>query len=196
MPGAKGEHHGASSSPRPAPASDDAQPAGQTYVVQSGDSLSKIAKKHYGHADKKIVDAVFAANRDRLPDANTVRHGQALLLPDIKPDVKDNKREPATPARASNHVRDRKDKTKPAEPKRHRSPSKESKPQKTWKWYQVQKGDLYSTIALRELGTSRRWKELFELNRDIFPEPGKIRWGVNIRIPRSASAADSRGSST
>jgi nucleoid-associated protein YgaU len=56
----------------------------------------------------------------------------------------------------------------------------------------VQKGDRYATIAERFLGSKARWKEIYEINKDIFPEPGQIRYGVRIRIPDSASLASAR----
>jgi len=50
-----------------------------TYIVQKGDSLSKIAKHHLGDANawKKI----FEANRDVLDDPDKIFPGQTLKLP-------------------------------------------------------------------------------------------------------------------
>ena len=66
---------GSSTAPEaaPAPASED------TYTVKPGDSLSKIAKHHYGHAGewKKI----FEANRDIIKDPDLIHPGQVLKLP-------------------------------------------------------------------------------------------------------------------
>ncbi|HEY0706389.1 MAG TPA: LysM peptidoglycan-binding domain-containing protein [Polyangia bacterium] len=51
----------------------------ETYVVQAGDTLSKIAKQKYGAASawKKI----FAANTDLLKDPDKIYPGQKLKLP-------------------------------------------------------------------------------------------------------------------
>lgn len=51
----------------------------RTYVVRSGDSLSKIAKDHYGRAEdwKKI----YEANRDIIKDPDLIYPGQELKLP-------------------------------------------------------------------------------------------------------------------
>jgi nucleoid-associated protein YgaU len=51
----------------------------ETYEVQAGDSLSKIAKRVYGNASawKKI----FEANRDLLKDPDKIFPGQKLKLP-------------------------------------------------------------------------------------------------------------------
>ena len=52
-----------------------------------------------------------------------------------------------------------------------------------WRWYELKEGDVYSTVAAEQLGTSKRWPELARLNEDIFPDASRIRYGVNIRIP-------------
>jgi nucleoid-associated protein YgaU len=49
---------------------------GSTYTVQSGDTLSKIGS-HYGVSWQKI----FEANRDKLDDADKIRPGQELTIP-------------------------------------------------------------------------------------------------------------------
>lgn len=49
---------------------------GSTYTVQSGDTLSKIGS-HYGVSWQKI----FEANRDKLDDADKIRPGQELRIP-------------------------------------------------------------------------------------------------------------------
>lgn len=57
-------------------ASGDAGGSGNTYVVESGDSLSKIAAK-YGIQWKAIWDA----NRDTLKDPDKIYPGQELKIP-------------------------------------------------------------------------------------------------------------------
>jgi nucleoid-associated protein YgaU len=53
---------------------------GRTYVVVSGDSLSKIAKREYGDAQKwpKIYDA----NRNLIKDPDLIYPGQELRIPE------------------------------------------------------------------------------------------------------------------
>jgi len=62
---------------KPAAAADN--PYTQTYVVQSGDSLSKIAQKYYG--DAALYTKIFEANRDVLKDPNKIQPGQKLRIP-------------------------------------------------------------------------------------------------------------------
>ena len=61
--------------PRAAPS----QPQARTYVVQSGDSLSKIAQRHYGNANE--WPKIFEANRDQIKDPDLIHPGQTLKIP-------------------------------------------------------------------------------------------------------------------
>lgn len=55
------------------------EPQGQTYTVKSGDTLSKIAKEHYGDANEYMK--IFYANRDQLKDPDKIQIGQQLTIP-------------------------------------------------------------------------------------------------------------------
>jgi len=54
-------------------------PPEQTYTVEQGDSLSKIAKRFYGKAS--AWPAIFEANRDQLDDPDRIKPGQVLKIP-------------------------------------------------------------------------------------------------------------------
>ena len=51
----------------------------KTYQVVSGDTLSKIAKKFYGDANKYMK--IFEANKDQLSDPDKIKAGQTLKIP-------------------------------------------------------------------------------------------------------------------
>lgn len=53
--------------------------ATKIYVVKSGDSLSKIAKREYG--DAGAWKAIFEANKDQIKDPNLIHPGQKLKIP-------------------------------------------------------------------------------------------------------------------
>jgi nucleoid-associated protein YgaU len=60
---------------------DDADTAtgGRSYTVVKGDSLSAIAKREYGDANK--WHAIYEANRDIIKDPDLIHPGQTLRLP-------------------------------------------------------------------------------------------------------------------
>ena len=53
--------------------------ATKTYTVVSGDSLSKIAQREYGHAN--LWNRIYEANRDILNDPDKIFPGQVLKIP-------------------------------------------------------------------------------------------------------------------
>ena len=63
----------------PAPGAAADNPYTQTYVVQAGDTLSKIAQRYYG--DATLYTKIFEANRDVLKDPNRIAPGQKLRIP-------------------------------------------------------------------------------------------------------------------
>jgi nucleoid-associated protein YgaU len=50
-----------------------------TYTVAKGDTLSKIAKDHYGKASRWPL--IFEANRDQLDNPDRIKPGQVLRIP-------------------------------------------------------------------------------------------------------------------
>jgi len=62
-----------------APIPPEAPPTEMAYTVVSGDSLSKIAKKLYGDANKWRV--LFEANRDQIENPDLIHPGQVLKVP-------------------------------------------------------------------------------------------------------------------
>lgn len=57
------------------------EPEAVFYEVKSGDSLSKIAKAHYGNAMKYNV--IFEANKPMLTDPDKIYPGQVLRIPPL-----------------------------------------------------------------------------------------------------------------
>jgi LysM repeat protein len=71
----------AAAQPAPTTASQGATPGSPTvsYTVQSGDTLSGIAKKFMGNANDYMD--IFNANRDQLTDPDKIKPGQVLKIP-------------------------------------------------------------------------------------------------------------------
>lgn len=55
------------------------EPEATLYTVESGDTLSAIAKRHYGDASK--YPQIFEANRPMLEDPDRIYPGQVLRIP-------------------------------------------------------------------------------------------------------------------
>lgn len=51
----------------------------QSYTIEKGDTLSKIAKEHYGNAN--AWKHIFEANRDIIEDPDRIFPGQVIKLP-------------------------------------------------------------------------------------------------------------------
>ena len=65
---------------KPAPPTPE-KAAATTYTVVTGDSLSKIAQRQYGDAQKWPV--IFEANRDTIKDPDLIHPGQVLKIPAV-----------------------------------------------------------------------------------------------------------------
>lgn len=55
------------------------EPEATLYTVKSGDTLSKIAKEHYGDASAYMV--IFEANKEVLENPDKIYVGQSLRIP-------------------------------------------------------------------------------------------------------------------
>ena len=152
-------------SPRAAPASKKAEfarpPAGRSYEVRSGDTLSVIAQRELG--TYKRWPEIRALNGDL--DPARLRAGMKLRLPPR--DANAAKKLVAQSAQPA--------KKKPA-PQRPKVNGQGS--------YTVQSGDILGVIAQRELGSARRWPEIVALNPGLDPE--RLIVGARLRMPAGA----------
>lgn len=175
---------------------------GTPYTVKSSDTLSSIASAHYGTKSKQAVETIFDANRSVLTDINNVKMGTVLVIPKLAGAVAEKgqpaaekRQPPAKPVQASEKVADAKgkgaDKPAPEKKSAEKEPVKKAaetvadgeKNSKNFKWYQVKKNDRFASIARVQLGDAGRWQEVYELNKDKFPDPQRIREGVRIKLP-------------
>lgn len=66
----------------PASSTDAAAPGSTSrrdYTIQSGDSLSKIAKKFYGNAGD--WQKIYNANKDKIKNPDMIHPGQKIVIP-------------------------------------------------------------------------------------------------------------------
>lgn len=169
-----------------------------SHTVAPGDTLSKIAAARYGTKSQSVVEAIYQANRQVLKDMDSLRVGMVLTIPPIDGATQSPSQE-KFPASASDRSADSR-RQPSVVPEPHTESGQKSKvegvsksssnrgegPQ--YRWYQVKKKDGFASIAREQLGDAKRWKELYELNKDKFPDPEKIREGVRIKIPNTSLA--------
>lgn len=51
------------------------------------------------------------------------------------------------------------------------------------RWYEVQSGDTLSGIARRELGSERKFKTIYQMNRDVLVDKHTLKLGTKLRLP-------------
>ena len=146
-----------------------AQPAptrtpSRTYEVKPGDTLTAIARSVFGSADGHHLDALQDANRSNLTDPDRLLVGMKLVIPDM-----------ANPTRQSP--------AKQIDKQEARLVTDRASGRSNFRWYQVKPSDRYARIAREQLGDAGRWDEIYELNKDKFPDPDRIREGVRIKLP-------------
>ncbi len=135
-----------------------------TYRVVAGDTLSSIARHYYGAGTRRNIDAILDMNRSVLANPNMIKVGMSLVLPDWHREQ--------TRAGSPRPVVDRDARLVVS---RQRTTAV--------RWYQVRKNDRYVSIARQQLGDASRWREIYDLNKDKFPDPNQIRDGVRIKLP-------------
>lgn len=147
--------------PAPVPTAD-----AKSYVVQKGDSLSRIARQA-GISTREL------AAINQIDNPNKIRVGQSLMLPPTA----------SVPATSS---------PTPVASRSSRSSSSSSvEPIETDGTYVVQKGDLLSTIAKRYGVTA---KQLAAANG--IDNPDMIRVGQTLKVPTNGGNASPRTSSS
>jgi nucleoid-associated protein YgaU len=142
--------------------------AGTKYIVKSGDSPARIAKRQLGSESR--VNEILALNPGLNP--KNLKVGQELILPAGAAPVA--AQTPAQPVAAA---------AKPAGPSAAK-PVAASAPKASSKGgrsYKVQKGDTLSAIARRELGSASRSKDIQSMNPGL--DPAKLKVGQTIQLP-------------
>ena len=128
------------------------------YKVQSNDNLFKIAKKHYGDGQK--WRKIFEANRDIMPDSNSLYIDQLLLIPDVS--VENRPKESFI-----TQVRGRLD-------------NERSKNVDT---HTVKAGDTLYRIAEEYYDDPGVWTKILEANEDTLEDAGSLKKGQVLIIP-------------
>jgi nucleoid-associated protein YgaU len=127
--------------------------------VRPGESLSLICHLYYG--DVALIDEL--ADLNGIDDPDTVQAGHRLRVP------------PANLLRDGSASSWNEPAAQPAAEARRDAPP--------YARYRVRPGDSLSGIAERFLSSPGRWRQLYELNRDVIGDPHEIHAGTVIRVP-------------
>ncbi|MBS3734979.1 MAG: LysM peptidoglycan-binding domain-containing protein [Phycisphaerae bacterium] len=149
----------------------------RTHRVQAGDNLRRIARRVYGAGHEHQYRRIYAANRDKLPDPDTLKIGQVLIIPPLD-DAASNAASVTRRELSKGGVsmdlsgRSRKPSREPRRPQRPRT-------------YRVRPDDTLTKIARRFLGSGSRAavERLFQANRDKLTSPDELSVGAILTIP-------------
>jgi len=163
---------------RPAPAN-PARPAApappaRTYTVKPGDTLTRIAAKHYGRSNAHKYKRIFLANRDKLASESRLSVGQVLTIPPLTPAGSST---PAPSAVAGRGAQ------RPAV--REMTLEALGRHLQRGRTYKVRAGDCLTSIARRNMGSDSQTavRRLLEANRGRIRDPDHLPVGLTIRIP-------------
>ena len=145
------------------------QAAAQTYVVQSGDSLWKIAQEQLGDPNR-FADIARLNDGRQMPDGSVfhysefLRSGWVLVMP---PDTGVHPGTGTAQADSAAHAGP----AGPAVPAAADAANAANAATVAPVVYTVRNGDTLTSIAKAQLGDTNRWSEIFELNKGK-PQPG------------------------
>ena len=128
------------------------------HLVQRGETLRSICRAFYG--DSGLASAI--ANWNSLPSANSIEIGQEISLPN----------------RSALIILQNTASTEPRKSSKTSTPSTPSMGK-----YTVQSGDTLSEISQKVMGTAQKTQLLIDLNKDVMPNPNKIRPGMVLQYP-------------
>lgn len=158
---------------------------GTTYIhyVQAGQTLSQIARQHYGNPE--FAAAIAQTNPTKVDREGQVRAGARLEIPPLGSPVFSRLFQPVHEEHAV-----RIDSGIPALPGRPAGPTAEVS-RSTLKEIEVQPGDTLSQLAAQHLGSSKLWGELLAANSDQMESAADLRSGMTLRVPQRATIAES-----
>lgn len=151
--------------PDPKPAQEPAADGAAVYIVASGDSLERIARKMLGKGSRWPELQALNGGVDPLK----LHVGMKLKLPSAAQPTPGTGRTALEPAADP----------KPAAPA-----------QASQRTYVVQPGDILGRIAQRELGSAKLWHQIVELNPKVNPD--RLLVGARLVLPDVAQAPTAR----
>jgi len=168
--------------------------------------LWKIAKKQYGTAQLQAVEFLAQANKKTIKSKDFVVEGQKLIIPELPKDMFEpvasfdaSKRNKLTKQAEKiielvNNSTDESGRRAPEDYNQTQPPKKQNNTVATaggkdYCFYEIKPKDTYSSIAKKQLGSTRYWKAIQKLNPEL--EPTKLKPGVKIKLPQKDSLSES-----
>ena len=136
------------------------------HVVESGDSLYRLARDYYGDSKEWVI--IYNANRDKIGENRVLLIGNKIRIPVT---------EKITVNEKGTDVYTLKSETTASET------TKNEKQKSKTKIYKIEKGDTLYKISKLHYGDGTRWKEIFEANKEVLNNSTNIKAGKNIVIP-------------
>lgn len=143
------------------------------HIVKRDQTMYSIATMYFG--DGSLADELAVYNADRVPEDLRIRQYTVLRIPAREvllgrsPPGNGSRQRPiagtGAPARGGNDSRAARD-LRPL-----------------FIDYTIQSGDMLSTLAQEHLGSAKRWREIYELNRGVISDPDLLIAGHTLRIP-------------
>jgi LysM repeat protein len=162
----------------------------RAHEVKEGDKLYRISAKYYG--DGSFWKALAEYNKGKLAKADTLRVGVKLDIPPKDVLLGEAQLSP-TPPGARPDAPPKRDPVKEGtggRPKGEKPSPQDraiarAKPAKkaSFETYKVARGDDLSSIAQKLLGSSKRARELFQLNKDVLDDEHTVLAGTVIKVP-------------
>jgi len=145
------------------------------YTVQRGDSTwETVAEKTLG--DRKLASAVLRANPLVSPDKLIPGRTRLKIPRDPKNIQGKVVHEAVTPVASGSAT------ATPASTGGS-APTATTAPAPAARTHTVVKGETLSAIAQAELGSATRWREIYEVNKGVIPDPDRLKLGTVLRIP-------------
>lgn len=177
-----------------------------SHPVRPGDTLYRLAQQYYG--DSKLWEPLAEYNRRLLGPGNRLSVGVTLRIPprDVllgrarlgeqgSPITAPATGPGAAPASPSSTPAAPTPPTPPGRAAPATPPRTGLAQAPATTEYVVQRGDTLGEISQKMLGTSRRWREILELNRSVIRDENALTVGTRLRLPAAGATAGAAGAS-
>lgn len=148
------------------------------HPVARGETPFSIAKKYYG--DGQLAPKLLEYNKAKVPASGTLREGVTLRVPpkDVLLGKAQLAPESVTPGPATPMGGNGGSTVVSPAPRGNNPPA--ATPANS---YTVVKGDTLGSIAQKTLGSSKRWKDILNLNRKTIDDPDALVVGTVLKLP-------------